>query len=158
MRTIRTTGRVSLGIGWMLIGMGAAALVAVIILGFVLEPWLFSFLFAPVLLFLGGGVNLWIGRRARLEVGSDGFLWCGFFGRPRSLSWRDVRQILLPPQGAPRRLAAVAQLYDGQYVEVDALWQSPTSPAALTGGVDHRQAQQLLIEGHRAYLVHGASR
>lgn len=157
-RTFRASGRVSLVVGWMLIGMGVAALVAVVILGFVVEPWLFSFLFAPVLLFVGGGINLWMGRRARLEIHPDGFLWCGFLGSPRSLGWRDVRQILLPPPGARRRLAAIALLYDGRYVDIDALWQSPTSPVNLAGAVDHRQAQQLLIDGHRTYLAHGASR
>ncbi|GAB3474420.1 hypothetical protein [Nocardiopsis coralliicola] len=157
MQTIRGSGRVSLFVGWMLVGMGAAALVAVVILAFAVEPWLLSFLFAPVLLFLGGGINLWVGRRARLEVRPDGFLWCGFVGRPRSLAWRDVRQILVPPAGARRRLAAVALLYDGRYVDIEALWQSPTSPAALAGAGDHRQVQQLLIDGHRAYLARGAA-
>lgn len=152
-RTIRREGDVSGVVGWGLIGMGAVALVAVVVLGIVVAPWLLSFLFAPALLFAGGALNLWMGRRARLEVGDEGFVWCGFVGKPRSLAWRDVRQILPPPPGARSRLAAVAWLNDGRYADVDALWLSPTSPATLFGRIDHRAAQQLLIDGHRAYLA-----
>ena len=136
-------GRVSLVVGWMLIGVGVAALVAVVILGFVVEPWLFSIPLSTGPAVRRWGINLWMGRRARLEIDPDGFLWCGFLGSPRSLGWRDVRrQILLPPPGARRRLAAIALLYDGRYVDIDALWQSPTSPVNLDGAVDHRQTQQ----------------
>ncbi|MGO1770112.1 MAG: hypothetical protein ACTHZX_09170 [Microbacterium sp.] len=155
-RRIRREGKVSIGIGWMLIGMGIAAAIAVVILGFVVSPNLFLFLFAPVLLFLGGGINLWMGSRARLEITQDGFIWCGFVGRARSLAWRDVRQILLPPPGSRPRLAAVALLHNGQHVEIEALWLSPTSPARFLSTPDHRETQRELIDGHRAYLARTA--
>lgn len=154
-QVLRGTGRVSIVVGWLLIVLGVVALVAVVVLGLVLEPWIFSFLFAPALLFAGGGLNLWMGRRARLEIRPDGVVWCGFVGGARFLPWSQVHQILLPPPGARRRLAAVALLNDGRYVDIDALWLSPTSPATLLGTPDHREAQRLLIDGHRAFLAGG---
>lgn len=150
--TIRAHGRVSQFIGWMLTGMGILFLVAVIVLGAVLSGRMLVFIFAPVLLFIGAGVNFWLGSRARLEITPDSFIWCGFVGRARRLAWRDVDRILIPAPGSRPRLAAVARLRDGSFAEIEALWQSPTSPATYLGQADHRRAQQALIAGHQAYL------
>lgn len=151
---IRAHGQVSKFIGWMLACMGILAFAAVIILSLLVEGWMIVFLFAPVLLFIGAGINFWMGARARLEITPERFLWCGFVGRPRSIAWRDLNRILVPPPGSRPRLAAIARLRDGRYVEIDALWKSPTSPTAHLSAPDHRRAQQALIDGHRAFLSH----
>lgn len=149
---IRSEGRVSKFVGWMLTCMGVLAFVAVIILSVLVEGWMIVFLFAPVLLFLGAGINFWMGARARLEITPDHFVWCGFVGRSRMISWHDVDRILVPAPGSRPRLAAVARLRDGRFVEIEALWQSPTNPVNYLSAPDHRRAQQALIDGHRAYL------
>lgn len=80
MHTIRSkASRVSIAVGWMLVGMAAAAFVAAVVLTLVLEPWMSWLLFAPLLLLAGAAVNFWMGRQSRLEV------------RPEKLAWRDVQ-------------------------------------------------------------------
>lgn len=153
-QVIRSSGRVSTVTGWLLISVAAVATVVFLVLPIALgETWLLTFLFAPVMLVAGGFLNLWMGRRARLEIQADRFIWCGFVSSPHSLEWHDVWQILMPPPNASRRLAAVAQLQDGRFVEVRALWQSPTSPFALLSTPDFSRAQRALVDGHRAYLA-----
>lgn len=150
--TIRAHGRVSLFVGWMLAGMGILFLATVIVLSVVIDGKMLLFVFAPVLLFIGAGVNFWLGYRARLELTPDQFLWCGAVGRARSIAWRDVHRILVPPPGSRPRLAAIARLRDGSFTEITALWKSPTWPATYRGQPDHSRAQQTLIAGHIAYL------
>lgn len=152
-RVIRGTGRVSIVVGWALAAMGIVAILVFVVLAFVVAPWMLIFLFAPVLLFIGAGINLWMGYRTRLEILPDRFIWCGAVGKENSLAWRDIRQILIPPPNSRPRLAAIAQLHDGRYVEIEALWLSRTSPISLAGAPDHSRARQLLIDGHRAHLA-----
>lgn len=149
---IRTHGVVSLVVGWMLTGMGILAIATVIILSVFVEDWMIIFLFGPVLLFIGAAVNFWMGSRARLEITPDRFIWCGFIGRARSIAWHDVHRIVRPPPGSPPRLAAVAHLRDGSFVEVTALWKSPSWPTTYLSHQDHGRAQQALIDGHIAHL------
>lgn len=156
---VRSQGKVSIVVGWGLIAMGVLALACFVVLAIVLRDSMYLiFLFAPVLLFAGGWLNLWMGRRARLEIQPDQFIWCGFFGAPKSLPWQAVRQIYVPPLGSRRRLAALAQLNDGAVVEIEALWESPTSPGNLLSGPQHEVAQHALIEGHKAYLARHRAR
>lgn len=151
---VRGSGRASLIVGWVLIAMIIPAIVVPVIVAMVTrQPMVLIFLIGSVALFAGGGVNLWIGRRARLEIQPDQFIWCGFYGPPKSLPWHTVRQILLPPRGSRRRLAAIAALHDGTFVEIESLWESPMAPGNLLAGPDHSQAQHALIEGHKAYLA-----
>lgn len=153
-QVIRGSGRASILVGWVLIALGAAAVVVFVILSFTIAPWMLVFLFGPLMLFAGGGINLWMGFRSRLEIRPDRFIWGGSIGSTRVIAWRDVREILLPPLGSRPRLAAIARLRDGRCVEIEALWMSRTSPAlALGGAPDHSRAQQALIDGHRTYLA-----
>lgn len=153
-QVIRGNGRASIFVGWILIALGAAAVVVFVILSFTIAPWVLVFLFGPLMLFAGGGINLWMGSRSRLEIRPDRFVWAGSLGATHEIAWHDVWQILLPPPGSRPRLAAIAQLRDGRCVDVEALWVSPTSPTlALGGAPDHSRAQQALIDGHRAYLA-----
>lgn len=150
---IRAHGRISIGIAWMLTCMGVLAIIAVIVLSLLIESWMIVFLFGPVLLFIGAGVNFWMGTRARLKITPEHFIWAGFVGRPRTIDWQDVDRILVPAPGSRRRLAAVARLRDGRFVEIDALWQSPTTPSTHLSAPDHSRAQRALIDGHLAYLA-----
>lgn len=154
---VRRQGKVSVVVGWVLIAMGVLALACFMILAIAMRESMFLiFLFAPVLLSAGGWLNLWMGRRARLEIQPDQFIWCGFLGAAKSLPWQAVRQIHVPPPGSRRRLAALAQLHDGAVVEIEALWESPTSPGNLLAEPQLGTAQRALIEGHQAYLArHG---
>lgn len=150
---IRREGNISTFIAWMLACMGVLAIIVVVILAIFADPMLLVFLFGPVLLFIGAWVNYHLGSRARLEITPERFIWCGFTGRPRSIEWRHVNRILIPPHGVRPRLAAVARLRDGRHVEIDALWLSPTSPGNYLIRPDHREAQHALIEGHKAFLA-----
>lgn len=130
MSVLRTAGRINIGIGWMLVGMGCLGAVGLVIVGILVDSLVFIFLFGPLVLFAGA---------------------------PKSLEWHEVHRILLPPPGSPRRLAALAQLRDGRVVEIMALWDSKTNPVALLDElVDHRRAQKILIDGRRAYLARTA--
>lgn len=134
----------------MLIGLGAA--VTAIVLSVVIETPGFLALLIPAALALGGGAFILRGaRRSRLEIGPDGITWAGFVGAEQSLRWEQVYRILPPPPAASR-VAALAQLRDGSTVEVRALWQSPTSPAALLGATSHRAECAAMINAHRTWL------
>lgn len=155
---IRQQGRVSIFIGWMLIVMGILANIVFVVLAIALANALFL-VFMPItaMLFIGGAINLRMGRRARLEIQPDQFIWCGFTGAEKSLQWNMVRQIHVPPQGSRRETAAVAELYDGNLIEIQALWKSPTTPSSYLGAPpQYNEEQHALIEGHKAYLArHG---
>ncbi|MCD1285894.1 MULTISPECIES: hypothetical protein [unclassified Brevibacterium] len=153
---IRRDGNISTFVAWMLACMGVLAIIVLVILAIFADPMLLIFLFGPVLLFIGAWVNYHLGSRSRLEITPERFIWCGSIGRPRSIEWQHVDRILIPPRGARPRLAAVARLRNGQHVEIDALWLSPTSPANLLTTPDHREAQHALIEGHKAFLARAA--
>lgn len=75
-----------------------------------------------------------------------------FVGRSRMIYWRDVGRILVPAPGSRPRLSAVARLRKGRFVEIEALWQAPTSTSSYLSTPDHRRAQQALIypahDGH----------
>jgi len=151
---VRGSGRISLIVGWVTIALMIPAIVVPVIVAMVTrQPMVLIFLISSIPLFIGGGVNLWIGKRTRLEIQPDQFIWCGFYGPPKSLPWHTVRQILLPPRGSHRRLAAIAALHDGTFVEIESLWESPMAPRNLLVGHDHSQAQHALIEGHKAFLA-----
>ena len=151
--TIRSaTARVNLVVGPMVVLIGIAAGIAAIILSIVMGTAWFLMLLMPALLGIGGGLFiLWTTRRARLEIDADGFTWCGFVGAEQTLRWEQVHQ-LLPPPPASRRTVTIAQLRDGSQVEVRALWESATSPAAMLGPQDHSRAQNALLGAHRAWL------
>ncbi|MFT0137965.1 hypothetical protein ACEK07_12470 [Alcanivoracaceae bacterium MT1] len=152
MPTIRSkASRVNIGVGWMLVGMAAAAFVAAVVLTLVLEPWMSWLLFAPLLLLAGAAVNFWMGRRSRLEVRPEKLVWCGPVGRRRELAWRDVQQVFLPAAGESPRLVTVMLLRDGSRVDVEALWEPRTSPLTFAVAPDHRRAQQLIFDGFRQY-------
>lgn len=152
---IRREGNISKFIGWMLVVMAVLAFIAVIVLAFVIDPFILIFLFAPVILLIGAWVNFHMGARARLEITPDEFIWCGFTGRPRRIAWRDLDRILIPAPGSRPRLAAATRLRNGAIVEIDALWRSPTNPANMLTAPDHSRAQRALIEGHQAFLNRG---
>lgn len=151
-QVVRGTGNI-LFVGWMLIGMGAVAVVVLTVLSFTVAHWIVFFLLAPLLMLVGGGINLRMGYRARLEVRPDRFIWCGTVGREFTVFWRDVWQIVLPAPGSRPRLAALAQMRDGSAVEIEALWFPQASLGAVLSPPDHSRAQQALIDGHRAYLA-----
>lgn len=155
---IRREGKISFVIGWMLTIMAALALIAVILLAVLGDTMFLIFLFGPLLLLIGAGVNFWLGSRARLEITPDEFIWCGFVGRARRISWRELDRILIPAPGSRPRLVAAARLKNGAVVEVDALWLSPTNPANMLSAPDHSQARRTLIDGHRAFLAGAAGR
>lgn len=147
-----TAARVNFVVGplVMIIGLGAA--VAAIVLTVVLDTPGFLALLIPAAFALGAGAFvLRMARRARLEIGPDGFTWAGFLGAEQTLQWRQVYRILPAPPGSSR-VAAVAQLRDGTTTEVRALWQSPTSPMALLGAADHRHECAALVSAHRQWL------
>lgn len=150
---IRREGRISFFVGWMLVVMAVLALVTFLILAFAIDSMFSIFLFAPVLLLAGAGVNFWMGSRARLEITPEEFIWCGFVGDARRIAWRDLDRILLPTPSSRPRLAAAARLKNGSVVEIDALWVSPTNPASLLSAPDLSRARRALIDGHRAYLA-----
>ena len=152
-RVIRREGNISKFIGWMLVVMAILAFITVILLAIFADPILLIFLFGPVILLIGAWVNFHMGARARLEITPEEFIWCGFTGRPRRIAWRDLDRILIPAPGSRYRLAAAARLRDGRIVEIDSLWLSPTKPANILAPPDHTEAQQALIDGHKAYLA-----
>lgn len=152
-RVIRREGNISKFIGWMLVVMAILAFITVILLAIFADPILLIFLFGPVILLIGAWVNFHMGARARLEITPEEFIWCGFTGRPRRIAWRDLDRILIPAPGSRYRLAAAARLRDGRIVEIDSLWLSPTNPANILAPPDRTEAQQALIDGHKAYLA-----
>lgn len=149
---IRGHGKPAIVVGWILVCGGILASVGAVIVAITGETWFLFFLINCAMLIVGGWLLIHMGRKSRLEITPEGFIWSGPFGRPQSMSWSQVHRILLPPPGSARRLAAVAWLWDGRYVEIWALWISPTWPTRVFGA-DHRRAQQMLIEGHKAYLA-----
>lgn len=153
-RTIRSAGsRVNLVIGPMVMLIGVGAAITAVVLAIALEAPAFLALFVPAVLALGGGAFiLWGAHRSRLRIDGRGFSWCGFVGREQSVRWEQLHQLLPPPPDATRT-AAIAQLRDGDRVEVRALWKSATSPASLLGGSDHSEAQNALLAAHRAWLA-----
>jgi hypothetical protein len=152
--TIRAaSSRVNLVVGPMVLLIGLAAVLAAIILSAALGTAWFLMLLIPAALAIGGGQFILRGaRRSRLQIDADGFTWCGFVGAEQTLRWEQVHQ-LLPPPPASRRTVTIAQLRDGRQVEVQALWEPPTSPAAVLGPQDHSRAQNALLDAHRAWLA-----
>lgn len=151
--TIRSAGaQVNLVVGPMVILIGVAAVLAAIVLSLMLETAWFLMLLIPAALAIGGGLFILRGaRRSRLHIDEHGFTWCGFVGAEQALRWEQVHQ-LLPPPPASRRTVTIAQLRDGRQVEVQALWESPTSPASMLGPQDHSRAKNALLGAHRAWL------
>ena len=150
---IRSAGaQINLVVGPMVALIGVAALLTGVVLSIVLETAWFLMVLIPAALAIGGGLFILRGaRRSRLHIDEGGFTWCGFVGAEQSLRWEQVHQ-LLPPPPASRRTVTIAQLRDGRQVEVRALWESATSPAAMLGPQDHSRAQNALLGAQRAWL------
>lgn len=155
--TIRSAAsRVNVVVGPMVLLIGIGAAVTAVILSIVMQTAWFLMLFLPALLAIGGGLFiLWMARRARLEIDSVGFTWCGLLGSAHSVRWDELHQLLPPPPGRPRTVV-IAQLRDGRQVEVQAIWEPPTFPAALLTAADHSRAQNALLGAHQGWL--GAQR
>ncbi|HEX7350658.1 PH domain-containing protein [Brachybacterium sp.] len=152
--TIRSNdSRINFFVGPLVILIGIGGALTAVILSIAMQTAWFLMLFIPALLGVGGGLFiLWIARRARLVIDDDGFRWCGFLGAEQSLRWEQVHQ-LLPPPANQKQTVLVAQLHDRRQVPVRALWTSQTSPAALLGAADHSEAQNALLDAHRAWLA-----
>ena len=152
--TIRSVAaKVNYAVGPFVILIGIAAGITAIILTWVLESAGFLMLFLPSLLAIGAGVFiLWAVQRSGLRIDGQGFSWCGAFKAAQSLRWEQVHQLLPPPPGSPRTVV-IAQLHEGRQVEVRAIWESPTSPAALLTPADHSRAQNALLNAHQEWLA-----
>lgn len=152
--TIRSAAsRVNFVVGPLVVLIGLGAALTAVILPFVLGTAWFLMLLLPALLGIGAGLFiLWMARRARLQIDARGFTWCGFVGAEHSLRWEELDR-LLPPGESSSRVVAVAQLRDGRQLEVEALWNSATAPAALFDAQDHSRARNALLGAHRAWLA-----
>lgn len=152
-RTIHSSGaKINAVVGPMVMVIGVGAAVAGIVLSIVIGTPGFLAFFIPAALAIGGGLLIIrMSRRAGLRIEDEGFRWCGFFGPEQSLAWHQVQQIFPPPPGS-RRVAALAQLRDGSVRQIDAVWQSPTSPVTLLGDGGDREALHALIAGHQDWL------
>lgn len=152
--TIRSSAStVNFVVGPMVVLIGITAAVAAVVLTFVMQTAWMLMLLLPGILGMGAGLFiLWMARRARLEITGEGFTWCGFLGKPHSMQWAQLQQIM-PPRTPGARAVALLVLRDGKQVDMEALWESQTSPGTLMGGRDRTSVRNQLIQGHQQWLA-----
>ncbi|WP_349826716.1 hypothetical protein [Brevibacterium litoralis] len=131
--------------------LGGLLLVAAVLLGILVDPWLLFTGLACLPLFGFALLYRWTRRRTRLEITPEGFTWWGYaFTSERHIRWDQVVRVDPPAPGMPKGTAALVLLRDGTARPVYAEWEPPVVRLL---GYDFRPAHAALVEGHKAWLA-----